>query len=171
MRFVWIFLFMYIQFLVLLYCLLNVTPHPQLMKSLTNQELAVLRGLISHLPSPQALSSSLHTVQSGKWSRLCLIHTDWAAASWTHTHHLAVRDQSFSSVSVHLSERQLQQICLETCNVHLTGKMFDKCWSTIFRHFQKIAWLHYIDWCLCTHVEELNFFNCLCSYPKLRLTV
>lgn len=45
---------------------LDVTPHPQLMNSLDNRKLAVLRGLISLLASPQALSSSLHTVQSGK---------------------------------------------------------------------------------------------------------
>lgn len=40
-------------------------------------------------------------------------------------------------MSVHLSERQLQQIFVEICNVHLTGYMFKNCCSTILINFLK----------------------------------
>lgn len=85
---VWIFLFIWSVHPVsgIIVCVLDVTPHPKLMNSLTNtkpcfkeQQSALLRGLITPL-------QHTHINQSVKWSKRRLIHTNWAAASWTHNH-------------------------------------------------------------------------------------
>lgn len=103
----------------LLYCLLDVTTRPQLMNSLTNRKL-VLRGLISQLPSPQALSSSL-TRSPIRQMKSALSYPHRLSCSQLDPHPPpANREQRFSSESVHRSERQLQQIFVGTCNIHLT---------------------------------------------------
>lgn len=97
-------------------------------QSLTNskpcfkeQQSALLRGLIT--PPPPT-----HKVQSGKWSKLRLIHTNWTAASWTHNH----LQLSQTKVSAQL-EKQLQKAVVETCGVETTGEMSDNWRSTILR--------------------------------------